>query len=300
MTGTGELYPDVDAAGGLWVLVNDALIAAGSSLRASRRYPMVASGTRWASVSPGAKERKFLLEIIENQGRQVHMAAGWTDELAEIAAAIRAVLEDADRPVSEIVPGIPFLELRPFAVSWERGTWIEDHWVDLLDHQVPYLEERAAAHLLQDLVFRMGDAARLIVAASKRPELRALEPFTSHFRLGFRAPPGLDFDPIIDPVMISDVYELHGPAGGALMSGTIAEALDAAVAYVTGVGLPAQESSETGRRTSTLARMLLAHGMEPATIAQRLELPLEDVETEARWVAEKLADEGRKSRRGGG
>jgi hypothetical protein len=130
-------------------------------------------------------ERLFLLDITENQGQQVNMAAGWTADLAENAAALCAVLEHPERLISEIVPRFPFLELKPFAISWERGTFVEDHWRSYLDEEpvapAPVDERSARAAAEQRAM------VRLVEVAYERPDLRRRMPFTSLGRFSVRA-----------------------------------------------------------------------------------------------------------------
>ena len=138
-----DLYPDIVRAGSLSAALDEALKVTGSSLRTgpSRRTfdAKVISGTRWASVTVAKLEHKFHLGIIENVDVQMHMAGGWTPELSDVAAAIHTVIGNADQLVSDLIQGFPFLALKPFALSWERGTLVEDHWLQLLEAEAPFL-----------------------------------------------------------------------------------------------------------------------------------------------------------------
>jgi hypothetical protein len=198
-----DLSPDIVCAGSLSAALDEAPKVAGSSLRtgpSSRPIDAnVISGTRWGVVTVAKLEHQFHLGIVENVDVQMHMAGGWTQDLSEIAAAIHAVVGNADQLVSERIQDFPFLELKPFALSWERGTLVEDHWLQLLEQEAPFLEERALAEPEKNQIFRWDDLAALIRAAAERPELRSLMPFTSLTRLGVRSPSD-DPDLVIFPV----------------------------------------------------------------------------------------------------
>ena len=132
-----ELYPDLVRAGSLAAALDEELSRGGSELRASRdfygaksiNFASVARGPRTAQVLIGLEERVFILSLWENQ---VEMADGDTPDLSDVAAAIGLVLENGDRRISDLAAEIPLLELDEFALSYERGTYIEDKWQSLL------------------------------------------------------------------------------------------------------------------------------------------------------------------------
>jgi uncharacterized protein DUF6193 len=194
-----RLYPDLIRAGSLGAALNEALAVVGSALRSTflrsgSTYADLWSGHRSAHVNVALNERKFLLELAERPPdyAQVNMAGGWTRELSDVAAAIDLVLENGERKVSDLVQEIVFLELRPFALDYERGTYIEAHWQALL-----------AAKFApgDDFSFFQG-LPELIRLASERPELRRLMPFTSLHRFSIRSTPPdrTDIPPLIWPV----------------------------------------------------------------------------------------------------
>jgi Family of unknown function (DUF6193) len=178
-----ELYPDLVRAGSLAAALDEELSKGGSDLRASRdfygaksvSFASVARGQRVAQVLIGLEERLFILSLWESQ---VVMADGDTPDLSAVAAAIRLALEDGGRRISDLAAEIPFLELAEFALSYERGTYIEDKWQALLAR--PTRESG-------NEVFHWDELAELIRLASERPELRRLLPYTTLHRFSVTA-----------------------------------------------------------------------------------------------------------------
>lgn len=130
-----ELYPDVVAAGSLRTALDRSFAEIGSKLTSSPRwgasdsYASVELGARRANVFTAMSERKFSLVVWKDE---IEFGHGWTPDLIAIAAAVRRWLENRDSRATDVVRQIPFLEVRPKAESYERGTYIEDTWQDLL------------------------------------------------------------------------------------------------------------------------------------------------------------------------
>jgi len=100
------------------------------------------------------------------------MARGTTRELSDLAAALDLLMDSSER-VSALVQDIPFMKLKPRALRYENGTYIEDRWKSFLADP----SDRAGNE-----IFHWDDLRALIRQASERPELRRLLPFTSLHR----------------------------------------------------------------------------------------------------------------------
>jgi hypothetical protein len=228
---TLRLYPDLVAVGALGAALDDALADIGCRLKSSRQFfgnasssfASVSSGDRWAQVYIAANERKFALGIWE---KRVEMATGWARELSEVAAAIQTVLEHPDRKVSELIEGVPFLQLKAKALSHERGTYVEDEWQSFLTDPL---------HEGGNLASYWEELQELIRLAADRPELRRLWPFTSMIRFSVSPTPGRPRTTI--PVLYSignGQYGLNHYWGGpALVEGEASVVLDALVEHIS-------------------------------------------------------------------
>ena len=146
---------------------------------ASPSWAWVRLGRRSATVAGHREDGTCSLEIYEDAEC---MAGGWAT-LSGVAAAIRLVLEDDQKRTSDLIKDAPFLKLKRFALSYERGTYIEDNWQYMLSPEW---------HLSD-----IPDMTELVQLAAGRPKLRQLLPYTSHDR--FSVNPGwplLDTDPL--------------------------------------------------------------------------------------------------------
>lgn len=171
-----ELYPDVVTAGSLSAALNRTFSEIGSTLTSSPHwgesdsYASVELGARVANVSTAMYERTFTLDIWMEE---IEFGNGSTPDLIDVAKAIRLWLEDRDKKATDVVREISFLELRPKAESYERGTYIEDTWQEFLTE--PFDREH-------NDIFHWDELNELIALAAARPELRRLLPFTTHER----------------------------------------------------------------------------------------------------------------------
>jgi hypothetical protein len=232
---TSRIYPDLVAAGSLGAALDASLAEIACPLRSSRQFfgkdspsfASVDSGHRFAQIYIAAQERKFGLGIWEEH---VEMATGWARELSDVALAIQTVLEHPDRKVSELVEGVPFLQLKAKALSHERGTYIEDEWQRFLNHPL---------HEGGNLAFYWEELQKLIRLAAERPELRRLWPFTSMIRFSVSPTPGRPDTTI--PVIYSignGRYGLNDYWGGpAVVEGEASVVLDALVERIARGGV---------------------------------------------------------------
>jgi hypothetical protein len=212
------------------VLLDQRLAGVGSALRSERsffgvesaNFASVSSGRRHAQLLIARGERKFSLSLWENE---VEMAGGRTPELSDIAAAIKLALEHEERKFSDLVREIPFLGLKPFALSYERGTYIEDKWRALLASPI----KRSG-----DDLFHWDELADLIKRAAARPELRRLLPYTSlnRFAVTDRSRPPDNSIPVIWPLG-NERFALTPYFGGpSLAEGNASMVLDALIAHL--------------------------------------------------------------------
>ena len=215
-----RLYPDLAAAGGLSPLLQQALEACGSALRVSglgeAEAPLfsakVESGTRFSGVLVAAEERLFLPNFCN---RGVVLAYGRTQDLGDAARAINRWV-GSECTMAGLASDFDFVSVEPHAESYERGDEVEHRWRD-------YLARR-------DDSFCQLEA--IILAASRRPELRQLFPFTSMNTLCFSRCTGYPFTrdtPHVRPLS-NGRYEVFGPNGQALGLGDAEAAVRLVVA----------------------------------------------------------------------
>jgi hypothetical protein len=187
VTSTWErFYPELVRAGSLAAALDVELAKIGSSLRSAGTlvgvdapsFASVTSGGRSGQVLIGLEERAFILSVWESE---IEMADGSSPELTDVAGAIRLVLESGDRKVSDLVREIPFLELEDFALSHERGTFVEDKWQVFLARSFDDVSANDFLH--------RDELPELIRLAAERPELRRLLPFTSLHRFSVSPTP---------------------------------------------------------------------------------------------------------------
>jgi hypothetical protein len=225
-----RFYPELIRAGSLAGALDAELANIRSALRTSGTlagvnapsFASVASGKRSAQVLLGLEERSFILSIWEDE---VEMADGDAPELSDVAAAIRLVLESGPRKVSDLVAEIPFLELEEFALSFERGTYVEDKWREFLAER---WHERSGEKL-----FHWDDLAELIRLAAERPDLRRFLPYTSLHRFSVTRSPIPDRSiPVIWPRGDGRFTLMSDRDNEVFASGDASVVLDALVAFV--------------------------------------------------------------------
>ena len=173
-----RFYPDLIRAGSLADALNRELAKRGSPIRSSPDYygfqswswAEVSSDDRNANVHSRADKRKFGLDLWEDA---IHMARGTTRDLSDLAFALELLMSHADKRVSDLVQRIPFMKLKPRALRYENGTYIEVRWQALLADPFDGAGNE---------IFHWDDLAELIRQAAERPELRRHLPFTSLHR----------------------------------------------------------------------------------------------------------------------
>jgi hypothetical protein len=168
-----NLYPDLVAVGGLANALQAALSSLGSRLTVSGLdpdvkfvlYARVEYGDRFSQVYIGAEERTFIFDF---WNRGVMLADAATPDLTEAAGAINLWV-GSNCKTTELAAAFPFVEAGEKAAGFESGTEVESRW--------------------QDYLAGMGENFPELVeftkAASARPELRQLFPFTSLNRFCF-------------------------------------------------------------------------------------------------------------------
>jgi len=166
-----EHYPDVVAAGSLAAAVSDALLQAGSPLRASEpsvavptAYARVARGVRFSQISLARDVRLFLVDFWADR---VYLAKHSSASLPDVAGVLSSWLTDELQP-SDFIARHPSVHLTDRALSYERGTLIPDAWKRLLQRP------------LDKGVY--GDLYHFIAVASEHPALRVLLPYMSLWR----------------------------------------------------------------------------------------------------------------------
>jgi hypothetical protein len=215
---TNDLYPDLIALGGLAHALQLGLREIGSALTVSELdkginfvvYARIESGSRFSQVYIAAEERLFLFDF---WARGVMLAQGRTQHLAEMARAIdRWVASSCS--TADLAAAFPFVAVEQKAAAYERGEEVEERWRSYIKgigfpELVPFVE-----------------------AASRRPELRQLFPYTSLNMFCFSRCTGYPFTrdmPFVRPVEKSQ-YEVVSASGVVLGRGNGEEAAELVVA----------------------------------------------------------------------
>lgn len=178
------LYPEVVEAGSLQNALQTTVDREGRALTveltSSPGWRHVAAtmeaDDRSANVLMASGERTFLVDC---WAHEIHMASGSTQDLAEVAGAVRTWIQGAR--VRELVAQWAFLRTWELAEAHERGEAVPARWQMM----------RESAVRRQD-----ADWQDLIEAAFEQPRLRVLSPGRSMFWLTFsrRAAPPICHD----------------------------------------------------------------------------------------------------------
>lgn len=115
------------------------------------------------------EERMFPMGLWEND---IEVAEAETPDIDEATRTIRRWLEDR-APLSSLAAEHAHVRLTDEGVSYERGTYLEDEWRELI--------ELTGSRRHSEL-FHWDDLASLIHVASQHTELRRFRPYTSLWR----------------------------------------------------------------------------------------------------------------------
>jgi hypothetical protein len=215
---TNDFYPDLVAAGGLAQALQAALREIGSPLTVSEldkgvrfvAYARVESGSRFSQVYIAAQERLFLFDF---WARGVVLANGQTPHLVDMAQAINKWV-GSDCRTTDLAAAFPFVTVKEEAAAYERGEEVEERW-RLYIASIGYPELEA-----------------FVAAASQRPQLRQLFPYTSLNNFCFSRCTGYPFTsdtPCVRSVKRGQ-YEVVTRTGTVLGCGNAEEAADLVVA----------------------------------------------------------------------
>jgi hypothetical protein len=215
---TNDLYPDLIAFGGLANALQSALREIGSALNVSELdkginfvvYASVESRSRFSQVYIAAEERLFLFDF---WARGVMLAQGQTPHLAEMARAIDKWVA-SDCSTGDLAAAFRFVAVEPEAAAYERGEEVEERWRC-------YIRE-----------IRFPELVPFVAAASRRPELRQLFPYTSLNTFCFSRCTGYPFTrdtPFVQPVKEGQ-YEVVSASDVVLGRGNAEEAAELVVA----------------------------------------------------------------------
>lgn len=220
---TSRLYPDLVAAGGLSAVLQAKLTAIGSPLCVFDsnqlgvlpfHYARVEWKHRFSQVYAAAEERLFMFDCWE---RGVALAKGRTPDLGELADAINLWVA-SECSTSDAAKAFRFILPEPRALDYERGTDVEARWTD-------YLTQMDAHH---------AELVAIVAAASRRPELRRLFPFTSLNTLHFSRCTGYPFTrdvPFVRPLP-GGQYQVVDPSDVVLGQGDAEMAADLVVRHL--------------------------------------------------------------------
>jgi hypothetical protein len=175
-------------------------------------------GDRSAGLYVALLEREFAMSVGVDG---IHVAQGWTPDVAALAKAVRRWLED--RPLASVLSiEFPFIKLTDDGIGHERGTYLEDRWLRFVE----FAKKRRTA----DDVFRWSELQAVIDVAARHPDLRRFVPYTSinRFSVASEAGPPDTSVPVICPLGGSR-YRLAPYWGGESVAegdaGTVVEAL---------------------------------------------------------------------------
>ena len=174
---TRSFYPDLADYGGLARALQAAFTRIGSAIRVedfrSTVCVMVRSARRESQVFIAAKERLFLLDF---WNRGVMLARGKTPDL-DLAARAMDRWIGSSCGTGDLAAAFDFVEPTKSARSYEQGVEVEERWRE-------YLETMSE---------RIPELEPVVSAASARPELRRLFPYTSLNSLCFSRCTGYPF-----------------------------------------------------------------------------------------------------------
>jgi hypothetical protein len=215
---TNDLYPDLIALGGLENTLQSALREIGSALTVLELdkdlslaiCACVESGSRYSQVRIAAEERLFFLDF---WARGVMLAQGRTPRMDEVAQAIDKWVASSCG-TADLAAAFRFVVVEPKAAAYERGEEVEDRWRF-------YISEIAFPELVP-----------FVEAASRRPQLRYLFPYTSMNTFCFSRCTGYPFTldtPFVRPVK-ENWYEVLSASGVVLGRGDAEAAAELVVA----------------------------------------------------------------------
>jgi hypothetical protein len=163
-----ELYPDLEAEGGLVNALQLSLRSIGSNLVATGlSSARIERARRFSQVYTALEKRLFIFDFWD---RGVMLGNAGTSDLLDVAKSIHAWVEDQIK-ISLLQKMFRFVALEPIAEPFENGTEVQWKWA--------YLEDVVCKQ--QD----KSDLLSLVIAAKKRTELCNLFPFTSLASLCF-------------------------------------------------------------------------------------------------------------------
>lgn len=223
------LYPDIVEAGSIHAAISKSLADIGSHLIANESpvnqfmpYVSVEEGTRFSQTQLGSGRRLFLTDFW-SQGVMFGNAS--SVNLSEIARAIHAWIVEKSS-IERMSTRFKFFTPTESGIAVETGTYVEHKWKSLLEswkvNENPFkIRSRKqlstflfSYNLQQKLRFvkayffylfhsnRKYSPIPVINAATKRPELRQLFPYTSLTRLCFSRTTGYPFTkdcPVVEP-----------------------------------------------------------------------------------------------------
>ena len=215
---TDDLYPDLIAGGGLASALQSALREIGSVLTVSELdkginfvvYARVESWPRFSQVYIAAEERLFLFDF---WARGVLLAQGQNGLLSEAAGAIDKWVASSCS-TAELAAAFSCVAVEPGATAYERGEEVEERWRSYISG------------------IGFPELAAFVEAASRRPELRQLFPYTSLNMFCFSRCTGYPFTrdtPFVRP-MTEGQYEVFTASGAVLGRGDAEEAAQLVVA----------------------------------------------------------------------
>jgi len=215
---TNDLYPDLIALGGLENTLQSALREIGSALTVLELdkdlslavCACVESGSRYSQVRIAAEERMFFLDF---WARGVMLAQGRTPRLTELARAIDKWVASSCS-TADLAAAFSFVAVEPKAAAYERGEEVEERWRSYIN------------------VIGFPELAPFVEAASRRPQLRQLFPYTSMNIFCFSRCTGYPFTldtPFVRPVK-ENWYEVWSASGVVLGHGDAEAAAELVVA----------------------------------------------------------------------
>jgi hypothetical protein len=213
---TRALYPELIDEGGLAAVLQAALLRIGSAMRVVELdegiTPVlcvtVRSASRESQVFIAAEERLFLFDF---WSRGVMLATGRTSDLENVARAIDRWV-GSNCGTGDMTSAFDFVKAEPSAWSYEQGCEVEERWREYLATIPESIPELNA----------------VVSAASNRPELRRLFPYTSLNRLCFSRCTGYPFTrdtPVVAPAG-PEGYRVYSSAGKDLGCGSAEQVLD--------------------------------------------------------------------------
>jgi hypothetical protein len=214
-----DWYPDLIALGGLPTALQSALREIGSVLTVSELdnginfvvHARVESPPRFSQVYIAAQERLFLFDF---WARGVMLARGQSPHLSETGGAIDKWVASSCT-AAQLAAAFRFVVVEPTAAAYERGNEVEERWRSYIG----------------GIQIRFPELVPFVQAASRRPELRQLFPYTSLNMFCLSRCTGYPFcrdTPFVRPINKGQ-YEVVSASGAVLGRGDAEEAADLVV-----------------------------------------------------------------------